>query len=135
LVFGASAGKWNEPGEFMVFSDGWVPEDPTYDNTTRAWHRDSVSGGGRTIFTDPYIDMITKKLVISLVKGVTYQGRVIGMAGADVSMDTLYDYVNETSFYDYGLAVLEERRTYIIHPSGVYITHNDSSFIMEKDFF
>jgi methyl-accepting chemotaxis protein len=96
---------------------------------------DSIAGGGRTIFTDPYIDMITGKLVISLVKGVSYQGKIIGMAGADVSLDTLYDYVNEEAVYDYGLAVIEERKTYIIHPSGVYITHKDNSLVMEKDFF
>ncbi|MDR2542810.1 MAG: cache domain-containing protein, partial [Treponema sp.] len=128
LVFGASTGRWDAPGEFMVFSDGWVPSDPAYDNTTRAWHRDSIAGRGRTIFTDPYIDMITQELVISLVKGVTYQGRTIGMAGADVSLGTLNDYINN-------LTNMEELRTYIIHPSGMYVTNRDVSLIMEKDFF
>jgi methyl-accepting chemotaxis protein len=128
LVFGASTGRWDAPGEFMVFSDGWVPSDPAYDNRTRAWHRDSIAGGGRTIFTDPYIDMITQELVISLVKGVLYQGRTIGMAGADVSLGTLNDYINN-------LTNMDEIRTYIIHPSGMYVTHRDLSLIMEEDFF
>jgi methyl-accepting chemotaxis protein len=50
------------------------------------------------------------------------------MAGADVSLGTLNDYINN-------LANMEEIRTYIIHPSGLYVTHQDVSLIMEEDFF
>jgi len=128
LVYGASTGRWNTPGEFMVFSDGWVPTDPSYDNTTRSWHTEAIAGRGKTVFTDPYIDMITNGLVVSLVKGVNHQGRVIGMAGIDISMNTLNKMANER-------ATIEEKRSYILHSSGKFISHSDNSYIMNKDFF
>jgi len=128
LVYGASRGKWNDPGEYMVFSDGWIPSDPLYDNTTRAWHSDAIAGRGRTVFTDPYVDMITEELVISLVKGVNSGGATIGMAGIDISMASLNKMVNE-------IAIIDEIKSFIIHPSGMYISNPDIAVIMEKDFF
>ncbi|MCL2800406.1 MAG: methyl-accepting chemotaxis protein [Treponema sp.] len=129
LVFGASSGKFNEPGEFMVFSDGWYPTDPTYDNTTRSWHADAIAGRGRTVFTDPYIDMITKELVVSIVKGINKDGLTIGMTGIDLSMNSLNNMLNKA-------AIVDNLKSYIIHPSGVYITNSDLSKIEAKtDFF
>ena len=128
LVFGTSTGRWNTSGEYMVFSDGWVPTDPDYDNTTRAWHRDAIAGRGSIIFTDPYIDMITNELVVSLVKGINHQGRTIGMAGIDISLTTLNDMANEKS-------AIDEKRSFLIHPSGKFLSNSDNSLIMEADFF
>jgi len=128
LVFGASTGRWDAPGEFMEFSDGWVPTDPTYDNRTRAWHRDAIGGGGRKVFTEPYICNATNTLVVSLVQGVVHQGRTIGMAGIDISMETLNNVVNAPSS-------IEEQARFLIHPNGRYITNLDTSLIMEVDFF
>jgi len=128
LVFGASAGRWNNPGEFMVFSDGWVPTDPSYDNTSRAWHSQAIAGRDKLIYTDPYVDVITNKLVISAVKGIVHQGSVIGMAGADISLEKLNVLANER-------LAIPEMTNYILHPSGRYLSHSDSSLIMQKDFF
>jgi len=129
LVYGASRGRWNSPGEFMVFSDGWVPTDPEYDNTVRAWHSDAIAARGKTVFTDPYIDMITKELVVSLVKGINNNnGVTIGMAGLDLSMTSVNSMVND-------VAIVDNLQSFIVHPSGKYITSSNISNIMEKDFF
>ncbi|MCL2809950.1 MAG: methyl-accepting chemotaxis protein, partial [Treponema sp.] len=128
LVYGASLGRWNNPGQYMVFSDEWIPDDPTYDNTEQPWHAGAINGRGRTVFTDPYIDEYTEELVISLVKAISHQNRIIGMAGIDINMSTLNDIANDRS-------VMEEKRSYIVHPSGLYITNTDYSLIMNTDFF
>ena len=138
LVYGTSAGKWTQPGEFMVFSDGWIPDDHDYDNTEQAWHADAIAGNGKTVYTDPYIDdpyaddpsveSNSQELVVSVVKAVINNGRTIGMAGLDISMNALDEMANEESS-------LPEIKSFILHSSGLYISNPDISFIMEHDFF
>jgi methyl-accepting chemotaxis protein len=128
LVFGASTGRWDAPGEFLVFSDGWIPTNPEYDNTARAWHRDAIAGRGSTVFTDPYICANTGTLVVSIVKGINHQNRTIGMAGVDISMSTINDMANEKS-------IIDEVTNFIVHPSGMYITNPNLDVIMKVDFF
>jgi methyl-accepting chemotaxis protein len=129
LLFCASNGRWNDPGNFMVFGDGWIPTDPDYDNRTRSWFAEAKAAGGRIIFTDPYVDMITNELVVTLSKTVfDEQGREIGVVGEDISMKTLDNMANAE-------VAIPEITSYILHPSGRYISNPDTSAIMEKDFF
>ncbi|MCL2441334.1 MAG: methyl-accepting chemotaxis protein [Treponema sp.] len=128
LVYGASAGRWDAPGGYMVFSDGWVNDDPYYDNTKQPWHAGAIAGRGETVFTDPYFDEYTGELVISIVKAINHQGRILGMAGVDLSMAALDEIANDTS-------IVDELRSYIVHSSGKFLSYPDNSFIMEKDFF
>jgi methyl-accepting chemotaxis protein len=129
LLFCASNGRWNDPGNFMVFGDGWMPTDPDYDNRTRSWFANAKAAGGRIIFTDPYVDMITNELVVTLSKTVfSEQGREIGVVGEDISMNTLDDMANAE-------VAIPEITSYILHPTGRYISNRDIAVIMEKDFF
>jgi methyl-accepting chemotaxis protein len=129
LLFCASNGRWNSQGNFMVFGDGWQPTDPNYDNTTRSWFADAKTAGGRIIFTDPYVDMITNQLVVTLSKTVVDEyGREAGVVGEDISMNTLDAMANAKR-------AIPEITSYILHPSGRYISNRDTSAIMEKDFF
>jgi methyl-accepting chemotaxis protein len=129
LLFCASSGRWNDPGNYMVFGDGWLPTDPNYDNRTRSWFADAKAAGGRIIFTDPYVDMITNQLVVTLSKTVfDDQGREAGVVGEDISMNTLDAMAN-------AVKAIPEITSYILHSSGRYISNQDMSAIMEKDFF
>jgi methyl-accepting chemotaxis protein len=129
LLFCASNGRWNDPGNFMVFGDGWMPADPDYDNRTRSWFANAKAAGGRIIFTDPYVDMITNELVVTLSKTVFNEGgREAGVVGEDISMNTLDAMANAES-------AVSEITSYILHPSGRYISNRDTDAIMEKDFF
>jgi methyl-accepting chemotaxis protein len=129
LLFCASSGRWNDPGNFMVFGDGWLPTDPNYDNRTRSWFADAKAAGGRIIFTDPYLDMITNELVVTLSKTVfDAQGREVGVVGEDINMTILDNMANAESLVP-GIT------SYILHPTGRYISNRDTAAIMEKDFF
>jgi len=128
LVYGTSVNKWNEPGGFMALSIDWIPEDPAFDLTTRGWHIAAVAARGNTIFTDPYVDIITGELVASLCKAVMHQGTMLGVVGMDISMNTINDMTSE-------VISAHTIRSFILHPSGKYISNPDISLIMEKDFF
>jgi methyl-accepting chemotaxis protein len=127
MVFGCSAGKWNEPGGFMVYSSGYSPA-PDYDNTKRSWYVTATNASGQNIFTNPYIDTQSKKLVISMVKAIYDNKEMAGVLGIDISLNALDEMANAKSS-------MQEIVSYILHPTGKYISNPDVSLIMEKDFF
>jgi len=127
-VFGTSVGRYDEPDGFMVFSSGWRPANLVYDNTAAPWHKDAMAGMGQIVFTTPYIEEKTSELVVSIVKGVNRGIETIGVVGLDVSMADLNEMANSKS-------IVDEVTSFLIHSSGKYITHTDSSRIMTIDFF
>jgi methyl-accepting chemotaxis protein len=129
LLYCCSPFTWTQPGGFMIFGDGWKPDDPAYDNMTRAWCGDAVKAAGKTVFTDPYVDMITNKLVVSITRLIhDGQNRPLAVMGEDISMAKLNDMAN-------AVTALPGMKSFILHPSGKYITNPDGALIMEKDFF
>jgi HAMP domain-containing protein len=60
-----------------------------YDNTKRSWYL-QAKGAGRTVWTKPYVDAITKKLCISAVSPVFLENdSLVGVAGLDVLLETI----------------------------------------------
>ncbi|MCL2238290.1 MAG: methyl-accepting chemotaxis protein, partial [Treponema sp.] len=128
LVFASSIGKWNEPGGYLVFSNRWRPYNQEYDNRARPWYVDALAFDGKIAFTDPYHDQALEMHVVSLAKAVMNNGIPVGVAVVDIAISALNEIANQNS-------IMEDIRSYVLHPSGRYITHSDASFLMEKDFF
>ena len=127
-LFGSSIGPWTAPGNFFVSGDGWYPN-PDYDNTTRSWFTMGKAAGGRIVFTDPYLDMVTKKLTVALTKTVfDERGTPAMVLAEDTSISTLDQIANAA-------AAMPEIKSYILHSSGRYISNPNAEAVMEKDFF
>jgi methyl-accepting chemotaxis protein len=102
--------------------------DPGYDNRTRRWFVKAKAARCRIAFTDSYVDMITNELVVTLSKTMfDKQGREMGAVGEDIFRNMLEDMAN-------GESAIPEIISYILHPTGRYISNRDASVIMEKDF-
>lgn len=72
---------------------GW--ETPDYDPTSRPWYNDAVANADELIWTAPYIDFATGKLIISAAHTVRDDaGDIVGVMGADVSLETLQNMLN-----------------------------------------
>jgi methyl-accepting chemotaxis protein len=128
LLFACSPGLWSAPGGFIVFGDGWKP-DPDYDNRTRSWWADAMAAGGEPFFTDPYVDLITNELVVTISHLMfDGRGREVAIVAEDISMARLDAITNSASG-------IKETQNFLIHKSGKYITNKDSKKIMEVDFF
>jgi methyl-accepting chemotaxis protein len=126
--FGSSPGLWNAPGNFFVSSDGWRPP-PDYDNRIRSWFTAGKAGAGRIVLTDPYLDMVTKTITVALTKTVfDQQGTPVMVLAEDISVNTLNEMANAQ-------AAIPDIKSYLIHPSGRYISNPDPAAVMEKDFF
>ncbi|MDR2588229.1 MAG: methyl-accepting chemotaxis protein [Spirochaetales bacterium] len=127
-LFGSSAGRWTEQGNFFVSGDGWYPA-PDYDNTARSWFTVGIAAGGRVAFTAPYLDMVTKTTTVALTKTVfDEKEKPVAIIAEDISINTLDEMANAQ-------AAIPEIKSYILHPSGRYISNPDPAAVMEKDFF
>ncbi|MBS1207806.1 MAG: hypothetical protein H6R19_204 [Proteobacteria bacterium] len=94
---------------------------PGYDPTSRPWYKDSVGASG-TRMTEPYVDMSTKKLVISFVAPVHKAGNLFGVMGTDVLLDDIVKSVLDIQLVGGGYGVL-------ISQDGKVLVHRDNALI------
>lgn len=90
-------------GEFITSPTSEMPEG--YDPRSRPWYTNAVVTGGTTI-TEPYLDMVTKTLVLSIMAPVHSQGQLVGVGGGDLSLDAMVKAVNSIDLGGLGYAFL-----------------------------
>lgn len=90
-----------------AFADGsgWQePED--FDSRQRPWYKRAVSSAG-TVFTDPYVDAITGRLVITIAMPLYDDGKkLIGVVGMDVDLAYLTEFVRSRTIMGEGNGLL-----------------------------
>lgn len=90
-------------GEFITSPSSEMPEG--YDPRSRPWYKNAVAAGGTTI-TEPYLDMVTKTLVLSIMAPVRTKGQLVGVGGGDLSLDAMVKAVNSIDLGGLGYAFL-----------------------------
>jgi methyl-accepting chemotaxis protein len=91
------------------FSDGTGWKEPAdYDCRTRSWYKQAVAAEkGTVIFTEPYVDAITKKMVISTAMAIhDSAGKLLGVVGGDMDLSALNDYVVNLHIFGKGNGML-----------------------------
>ena len=86
-----------------------------YDHHQRPWYQDAVAQD-RLIFTTPYVDARTQRLVMTIAAPVKNAQRLIGVIAADLFIDVLVQRVT-------ALRLGEASRAYLVDRAGLYITH------------
>ncbi|MFT5876148.1 MAG: methyl-accepting chemotaxis protein [Clostridium sp.] len=100
----------------FISGDRWVP-DADYDCTERDWYKSAISSG-KLIYTDPYLDATTKKMVITIASPIKKGGIVSGVVGADIYVDYLTKIVQEAKLGDKSYAfMLDSSNNYVVHPN------------------
>ncbi|TKB23861.1 PAS domain S-box protein [Desulfopila sp. IMCC35006] len=105
-----------------VLIDGadWLPPEG-YDPRARPWYR-RASETGMVSFTTPYIDLVTNKLVIALVKPLIVKEKTVAVMGADTVLDTLVQNVLNFKVSETGYGFIVERNgTILVHPNQRYV--------------
>lgn len=107
-----------ENGNFLQFDGKFrVPEKDNYDSRARPWYKKAVEENGAGV-SEPYVDFDTKKLVISISSPIKKDGKIIGVVGSDIFLDTVVNTILNINLDDKGFA-------YIIDSSGKTIIHKD----------
>lgn len=95
---------------------GWVP-DKDYDCTQRDWFKDAINKNG-LVYSEPYVDAQTKKIIISISEPIVKDNKTIGVVGCDIKLDTISNIVNAAkpvkNSYTF---LLDDKNDFIIHPN------------------
>ncbi|HEX8595647.1 MAG TPA: methyl-accepting chemotaxis protein [Pseudomonas sp.] len=95
-----------------------------YDPRARGWYKAAQNATG-TIVTEPYIAASSGKLVVTLATPVKYQNQFIGVAGADISLDSISKTINSLNFGGHGYA-------FIVSGEGKILIHPDSKLVLKN---
>lgn len=108
----------------LVTQDEFVPP-ADFVLKERSWYASAVQNGKTTV-TDPYIDAGSGKMVITVSVPVKDdQGKLLGVAGADISTEQMTAALGGFNYKGEGYALLTDRK-------GTFIHHPDADNILLK---
>lgn len=83
-----------EGGTMMTSPEVDLPAD--FDPRGRPWYEDAVASQGEVIWTDPYVDIDTEELIITVARTIeTPQGNLGGVQGIDLSLNEMVAILNK----------------------------------------
>ncbi|MBC2655870.1 methyl-accepting chemotaxis protein [Pseudomonas sp. MSSRFD41] len=112
----------NQDGSFIIRPDSKMPDG--YDPRARPWYKSAESTNGSAL-TEPYVDLATGQLVISIVDSVLKNGQRTGAVGGDLSLQVIADTVNALDFDGMGYA-------FLISADGKVLVHPDKNLVMKN---
>ncbi|MFS3913102.1 methyl-accepting chemotaxis protein [Bacillus australimaris] len=89
-----------------------------YDPSKQGWYKQAAEKPDQVVWTDPYVDEATKKVIVSATKAIVKNGKVIGVAGLDLKLSSIQTYINEQEIPYKGTAFLVDGTgTLLAHPT------------------
>ena len=111
----------NKDGSFLIRPDSKMPDG--YDPRARPWYKSAESSSGSAL-TEPYIDLASGQLVISIVNSVLKGGQNVGVVGGDLSLQVIADSINALDFGGMGYA-------FLVSADGKILVHPDKALVMK----
>jgi len=93
-----------------------------YNPRTRAWYKNEKVLKGETSISDPYLDVGSKKMVISISKSITSDGKFLGVTALDFNIQSLVDKLLSTKLTELGY-------TYAINADGIVVLHANEEML------
>ncbi len=115
LIFGAL----ETDGRPISNTPSWNPG-YAWDGRNRAWYSQAREAEN-AVFTPPYNDSATGRLLISAVGKIMARGTFKGAFGGDIELQTIADVINEVNFNQKGY-------TFLLKENGVIVSHPDKAF-------
>ncbi|MDO5459013.1 MAG: cache domain-containing protein, partial [Eubacteriales bacterium] len=114
-------------GEYLDGA-GWVP-DADYVAVERPWYTETRSSGGKITFVEPYLDMQTDTIMMTVSTLLSDGESVVAM---DVSLDQIQRIVEELS------SDSEGSEAFVLDSSGIVVAHSDKTqlgknYLQESD--
>jgi len=96
-----------------------------YDARTRPWYKDAVSTNKSGV-SNPYVDVSTKKLVVSVYTPLVQNGKLLGVVGSDIFIDTIVDTILNVDLPGVGIA-------YLANSENKIIIHKNKELLNKQD--
>lgn len=107
-------------GKLITYPDIEIPDG--FNVTTRPWYKMAMAYKGKSIISDPFKDIGTGKMVISVSQTVEKGGQVIGVVCVDIQLSTLSDKISDKQLGNSGYVFISDK-------SGNILAHPDQSMI------
>ncbi|WP_099159842.1 methyl-accepting chemotaxis protein [Virgibacillus ndiopensis] len=107
-------------GETIIYPVADLPDN--FDPRERDWYKKAVNASGKTVWTEPYKDAATGKMIITAARSYSKNGQIVGVAAADVYVDTLINMTNELEIGKTGHAIIVDR-------DGKFVAHSNKDLI------
>ena len=104
-----------------IYANGWLPTIDVFAPVTRDWYKAAYTADGY-IISEPYTDVQTGRMVITIANKIVSEGTVIGVMAIDVFLDTISDFVSELHIDTNGYALLTLS-------NGSIVVHSNSEFL------
>ena len=108
-------------GSFSTQPPDDMPGD--YDPRTRPWYTGAIAAG-KTTLTEPYLDAVTKGLIVTIATPVKAASEVSGVVGGDLSLETLVKMISSLRLHNEGYA-------FLVDANGRILVHPDASLAMK----
>lgn len=98
-----------------------------YDPTARGWYK-AAAAAGTTIVTDPYMDVLIGGMCITIATPVYRNGELVGVLGADFTLDYISGVVNSIPYDkgEYGF-LIDSSANYVMHENQAYLPGEDTA--------
>lgn len=107
-----------------VFSDGWDAAAENYDPTDRDWYTKAVEAK-KTVVSDPYIDVKTKELVITVSKPIFHDNGDISVVAADIFVTSIIDIAKSDISGSYYPILIDAAGDIVVHRNDAYLPYID----------
>ena len=114
---------------FVVENDDGWEVGPDYDPRVRPWYK-AAKAQGKLVVTAPYVDVSSKKVIISIGTPVKDNGQFTAAMYYDLELTGLADLVNSANLLDAGyLFIVSSDGTTIAHPDAENNGQNLSTYL------
>ena len=115
-------------GGTLISHTGWEAAND-FDMQSRLWHKNAVNNKNKICYTEPFTGVNTGKIIVTISHSVSdNQGKLIGVAAADIVLDALSESVKN-------IHISRGSKVNIINSAGLFITNDDFKSIMNKNYF
>lgn len=97
-----------------VFASGWAPS-ANFNAADAAWYSEALEAGGDVVFTSPFLEPREQTLAIAAAKARVINGKAAYVVAIEISMDSLFDIVDNMEIAAGGHGFLVSRDGKVLH--------------------
>jgi len=110
---------------------GWTP-DAGYDCTSRGWYKNAAASGD-LFYGEPYLDMVTDQMVMSISKPVIINNEMIGVVALDINLNSLNEIIQSAISVENSYAFLiNGNNDILVHFAQELMPLEDQMFNMDE---
>ena len=109
-----------------IMSGGWQPPED-FIVMERDWYKGAQAEPGKVYISNPYVDLQTGGICITLSKATYRDGKVAGVVGMDMYMDNLVSLIEESYMTSSYVFLVAADGTILVHPNDEYSMNADDT--------